>query len=128
PIDHPEASLKRRNIVLQQMYKAKMISNEILKMEQGKTLGLKREEAKDNTYAASYIDLVIKEAAEKSQLSFDELKRGGYRIVVHLDQDIQQIAYDAFKEDAYFPGNTAVVEGSFVMMDVEKGRIVAAIG
>src|SRR5699024_2124297 len=40
PIDHPEASLKRRNIVLQQMYKAKMISNEILKMEQGKTLGL----------------------------------------------------------------------------------------
>src|SRR5699024_365041 len=68
------------------------------------------------------------EAAEEHQLYIYELKRGGYRIVVNLNEEYQHIAYNYFKKDEYFPGNTKDVEGAFVMMDHDSGRIVAAIG
>src|SRR5699024_10900867 len=79
-------------------------------------------------WADSYIDLVMKEAANSHDLSIDELKRGGYRIIVNIDELIQQIAYDEFQNDDYFPGNTAGIEGAFVMMDQKSGEIIAAIG
>src|SRR5690625_7826287 len=70
----------------------------------------------------------MKEAADQHHLLIDELKRGGYRIVVNIDETIQQIAYEEFKKEDYFPGNTAGIEGAFVMMDQNTGKIVTAIG
>lgn len=128
PIDQAENALTRRNVVLASMNNAGMINHETLKMEQGKTLGLNLEEKPNQTFAASYIDLAIDEAASKYQLSLNELKRGGYRIIIHMDELIQKTAYEEFQNDVYFPGNTEGVEGSFVMMDVERGNVVAAIG
>src|SRR5699024_4838991 len=44
-------------------------------------------------------------------------------------QDAQQVAYDQFQYDGYFPdGSEKKVEGTFVMMDQQKGEVVAAIG
>lgn len=128
PIDHPEKALQRRNVVLQAMENAGFIETEDRVQEQGKTLGLDIQERETIPWMASYIDLVMKEAAEKHKLSIDELKRGGYRIVVNVDMTIQQIAFDAFQEGDYFPGNTAGIEGAFVMMDQRSGKIVTAIG
>src|SRR5699024_8958040 len=76
----------------------------------------------------SYIDLVLKEAAQAYQLSFAELQRGGYRLVVHLNEVMQEIAYTALQEDDYFPGNAPGVEGAFVMIESDTGRIITAIG
>lgn len=128
PIDHPKKALKRRNIVLQAMEESGMLSTEKRLQEQGKTLGLDLKKKEMPTWAASYTDLAIKEAAEQNNLSINELKRGGYRIVVNMDEQIQKIAYEQFQDDAYFPGNTEGVEGAFVMMDQASGNVVAAIG
>ncbi|WP_010650083.1 transglycosylase domain-containing protein [Oceanobacillus massiliensis] len=127
-IDHPEKALERRNIVLQAMEDAGYISAETRKSEQEKTLGLVLQEKEPTPWTDSYIDLVMKEAADKHQLSVDALKKGGYRIVVNMDPAIQQIAYEQFQNDGFFPGSTEGVEGAFVMMEEGTGNIVSAIG
>lgn len=128
PINYPEKALERRNLVLAAMADAGMISAETKQFEQQKTLGLDVQEKKSTPWVASYIDLVMKEAQDVKQLSNDHLKKGGYRIVVGIDEDIQRIAYEKFQQDDYFPGNTDGTEGAFVMADTETGKIVAALG
>ncbi|RDW18225.1 penicillin-binding protein [Oceanobacillus arenosus] len=128
PINHPDKALNRRNTVLHSMEDAGMISTETRLVEEGKPIDLALQILEANPWADSYIDLVMKEASEEHQLSIDELKRGGYRIVVNMDDDIQQIAYEKFQEASYFPGNTAGIEGAFTMMDQDSGNIIAALG
>jgi len=128
PIDYPDKSLERRNLVLQVMEQSDMISAETKLIEQRKAISLNVSEREEKPWMTSYIDLVMKEAAEEHELTVEELKRGGYRIIVHVDDSIQKIAYESFKDDTYFPGNTDGVEGAFVMMDEANGEIVAAIG
>src|SRR5699024_386732 len=76
----------------------------------------------------AYVDQAIKEAQNKHVLSMDELKKGGYKLVTHLNKDFQEIAYENFQIGEYFPGNTKGTEGAFVMMDQETGGLVAALG
>src|SRR5690625_950824 len=128
PIDHPERALERRHSVLQKMATAGYITVEESLSESGKTLGLQVKEQEPSPWNYSYIDLVLKEAARDYQLSFAELQRGGYRIVVHMNEPIQQIAYESFLDDDYFPGNSEGVEGAFVMIDQGTGKVVAALG
>lgn len=128
PINHPDKALTRRNVVLKVMSEAKMISTETLLSEQGKTLGLNVREPDVNPWVDSYIDLVMKESAKMYNISLDELKRGGYRIVVNIDEVAQKIAYDEFKKDSYFPGNTIGVEGAFIMLEEASGQVKIALG
>src|SRR5699024_3824434 len=51
-----------------------------------------------------------------------------YKIITPLETRFQETAYNNFKEDEYFPGNTEGVEGAFVMMDQKTGGSVAALG
>lgn len=128
PINHPEKALERRNVVLDAMETTGVISNETKQNEQGKTLGLKLNETTSKPWVASYVDLVIKEAQEKQQISVDQLQKGGYRIVVAMDEDAQKIAYEKFQNEEYFPGNTTGTEGAFVMMEQDSGKIITSIG
>jgi len=128
PINHPDKALKRRNTVLKAMNECGFISTEERVRETGKTLDLQINESSNQPYLASYIDIVTKEAADKHQLTISELKRGGYRLVVNLDERIQKIGYDQFQNDQYFPGNASGIEGAFVMREVKTGKIVAAVG
>lgn len=128
PIEHPEKALKRRNIVLKAMENTGVITGETRLKEEKKPLGLNVSKREVNPWTDSYVDLVMKEAAEKHQLSINELKSGGYRIVVNMDDDAQRIAYEEFQQDDYFPGNTSGVEGAFIMMEQETGKIVSVIG
>lgn len=128
PLHYPDKALDRRNVVLHAMDQAGKISTETRIQTQGKTLGLHVNESKETPWVDSYVDLVMKEAAKAYGLSVDALTRGGYRIVVSMDDTIQQIAYEQFKDDQYFPGNTDGTQGAFVMMDQASGAIVAAIG
>ncbi|SES70077.1 penicillin-binding protein 2A [Oceanobacillus limi] len=128
PIHHPEKATKRRNVVLEAMEDAKLLDTKQRLHEQGKTLGLSSEEREDKPWVDSYLDLVMKEAVENQQLSINELKRGGYRIIVNMDEKAQKIAYNQFQNGDYFPGNTNGVEGAYVMMKHDTGEIITAIG
>lgn len=128
PMNHPENTIERRNTVLQAMEREKMISTKKRIKEERKQLGLDIAEIPNEPQNNSYIDLVMKEAAREYQLSIKELKRGGYRLIVNLDEKLQKVAYESFQQDEYFPGNTEGVEGAFTMYDWHTGRIVAALG
>ncbi|MFD1017775.1 transglycosylase domain-containing protein [Thalassobacillus hwangdonensis] len=128
PLKNPEEALKRRNVVLNRMHDLKMISTEELLQLQGTTLGAEKGERSFGTWSNSYVDLVIKEAASDYKLSREELKRGGYRLVVNMYRDIQQIAYEQFQEAKFVPGSVEGVQGAFTLIDQDSGAIVAAIG
>lgn len=128
PIEYPEKALERRNVVLQSMESTGMISAEEKLQEQNKSLGLNVQNRKEMPWLNSYIDLVVQEARGVHDLSLEELRRGGYRIIVNMDEIAQKAAYDQFQNEEYFPGNTEGVEGAFIMMEQETGRIVSAIG
>lgn len=129
PINHPDRALERRNVVLHSMEDAGFLSTEQRVAEEEKTLGIAVQEPKaSDPWVDSYIDLVMKEASEKHQLSVEALQTGGYDITVYMDPEIQQIAYSEMQNDAYFPGNTEGVEGAFVMLDATNARVVSAIG
>src|SRR5699024_969397 len=77
----------------------------------------------------SYVDIVIKEAEEKYGLSLEDLKSSQYRIRTGINTEAQDIAFEEFQQDTYFPGNSMKnVEGSFLMMEEDTGQIAAAIG
>ncbi|MFA1819057.1 transglycosylase domain-containing protein [Virgibacillus oceani] len=128
PIEHPEKALERRDVVLHAMESTGVISTEQKIHEQYKPLGLDLQKKEETPWLDSYTDLVIREAAAEHQLSMDELRRGGYRIVVNMDETAQKAAYSQFQNDEYFPGNIEGAEGAFIMMEQETGRIVSAIG
>jgi len=130
PLNHPDKAAERRNVVLMTMESAGFIDEETMAAEQEKGLGinLKEEERGTNPWVDSYVDIAIKEAAEAHDLSFAELQSGGYDITVYMNDDFQQVAYQNFQEDAFFPGNTEGTEGAFVMLDKNNGHIVSAIG
>lgn len=128
PIDHPEKAKKRRNLVLSVMHDSGSITENEMKAAQETNINLNLAEKKTNQAEQSYVDLTLKEVQNKHGLSMDELKKGGYKIITPLKTRFQETAYNNFKEDEYFPGNTEGVEGAFVMMDQKTGGIVAALG
>ncbi|WP_241657145.1 transglycosylase domain-containing protein [Halobacillus salinus] len=128
PFDHPEASIQRRNLVLSEMQEYGAISVDVMKRMQGSTLATEQVEDSSETWSNSYVDLVIDEAAEKYHMSRDELKRGGYRIVVAMDPQIQRIAAEEMKNGEFVPGSNGQVEGAFTLVDNDTGALVAAVG
>ncbi|MFS8631533.1 MAG: transglycosylase domain-containing protein, partial [Bacillales bacterium] len=129
PINHPEKALERRNLVLETMAELGYITEEEMEAARAKGLNLNLSQRKVNPAHHTIVDLAIKEAEQKYGITLDELRKKRYRIVVSLDEEIQEIVYDHFQFDGYFPGNNKqTVEGAFVMIDEKTGRIVAAQG
>ncbi|WP_053220415.1 transglycosylase domain-containing protein [Virgibacillus senegalensis] len=128
PLVDEEKAKERRDLVLQQMNQLDMLETEEMLQLQGKTLGINQKQEEDTPWNDSYMDLAIKEAAEKYQLTLPELKRGGYRLVVNIDEYAQRTAYEHFQDDQYFSGSASGVDGSFVLLDHQSGEIAAAIG
>src|SRR5690625_4396529 len=110
------------------MVRAGFISAEEKIKEQGKTLGLNILDRKQKPWLDSILDLVIKEAEKEYQIPSDELLRSGNQSIENVYVMMQQTAYEHFQKDEYFPGNTEGVEGAFVMIEQETGKVVSAIG
>lgn len=129
PIDHPEKALERRDIVLQTMEQLSLISQEEMNNATEKGLDLNISQRSTNQAHHTIADLAIREAEELYGLTLDDLKAKRYRIITSMDADIQEIVYDQFQYDGYFPGNDKeTIEGAFVMMDEKTGQIIAAQG
>lgn len=129
PIDHPEKALERRNLVLETMEELDYITKEEMNQAVSKDITLNISTRKINPAHHTIADLAIKEAESLYGITMDELKAKRYRIVTSLDEEIQEIVYDQFQYDGYFPGNDKeTIEGAFVMIDAETGQIVAAQG
>ncbi len=129
PIEHPEKARERRDLVINRMLEQELISEEVASESQSKEVSLNISQRKYNPAYHTIVDMAIQEAEELYGITAEELRQNRYRIVTSLDETIQQVAYEQFQYDAYFPGNNMNdVEGSFVMMKEETGEVVAAIG
>lgn len=127
PINNMEKSLARRNLALQSMHQSDYITKEELEAAMETNINLDISDMTPNPAHHSAADLARKEAEDIYGLSLEDLKAKRYRIITSINTDMQMIAYEQFKFSSYFPGNNDKVQGAFVMMDQEKGEIVAAI-
>ncbi|MFP3440703.1 transglycosylase domain-containing protein, partial [Pantoea sp. SIMBA_133] len=130
PINHPEESKDRRDLVLTLMEKHDYLTPEEAVRLQGKTLTLDIAEVTKEPAYLTYIDMTLQEAKTRYNLSNEEVLRGGYQIVVPLNPSLQKAAYEQFQNNALFPGSDAETppQGGFSMMNAASGGVVAVQG
>ncbi|MGY4690476.1 transglycosylase domain-containing protein [Salibacterium sp. K-3] len=128
PVDNREQAEERRNTVLSLMEQQGYIGAQKAVSYQGKTLPDELHETENNPAYYTYIDMVLDEADQKYNLSAEEIYRGGYDIVVPMNQDMQQASYELFQEASYFPEGSENVQGAFFMMDHHSGGVTAVQG
>ncbi|WP_088035826.1 transglycosylase domain-containing protein [Evansella clarkii] len=130
PLQHPERSKERRDLVLGLMERHGYLSAEETVRLQGRTIPTEGARMTENPAYLSYVDLVLEEAEERYNLTQEEVLKGGYRIVVEMDPEIQQAAYNAFQEEGNFPAAEGEIkpDGGFVLINNETGGVLAAQG
>jgi penicillin-binding protein 2A len=129
PIKHPDAAKERRDLVLTLMEKQNYLSPTETVRAQGQTIAVNFHQEELNPAYSTYIDMVIREAREKYHISREELRQGGYKIVVPMDPAAQNSVYKNFQEGKYFIGTgKEKPEGAMVLMDSETGGLLAVQG
>lgn len=136
PIDNPERSKERRQVVLKLMYEQGYITEQ--EMKDASEVDYAPKESKDGTQTdqngtdayQSFLDYVVKEAVEKTGLTEDELNRGGYHIYTTMDASAQRIMFNAFNNDELFEKSKddIKVQGAMVITDHKNGAIMAMMG
>jgi penicillin-binding protein 2A len=129
PIKHPDAAKERRDLVLTLMEKQNYLSPNETVRAQGQTIAVNFTQEERNPAYSTYIDMVIKEAREKYHISREELRQGGYKIVVPMDPAAQNSVYKNFQEGKYFIGTgKEKPEGAMVLMDSKSGGLLTVQG
>lgn len=130
PIDDYEASLERRNLVLQLMADNGVIDQATADAATAEEIVLY-----DNYYANDsynypwYFDAVIEEAIEIYGIKEEDLLNKGYQIYTGLDQQYQQ-QMDAAYADSYFVDaeDGTLMQSASVALDPQTGDVLAIIG
>ncbi|KJW12042.1 PBP1A family penicillin-binding protein [Levilactobacillus spicheri] len=132
PVDHPQASRQRRNVVLGLMAETGAITSAQAKQYQATALTTNDAYTYKNTYKYPYFfDAVINEAISKYGLTESEIMNRGYKIYTTLDQNNQKQMQTLFKNDAYFPANASdgtKVQAASIAIDPNTGGVEAVVG
>lgn len=128
PLDNPEKSKDRRNVVLQLMF------------EQGYITAQEKAEAESVNYVAppaatkkdyvTFLDFAVTEAVEKTGLTEDQLLRGGYQIYTTMDANTQKVAETAYANPDFFQkdGPEQIMQSGMTILNNKDAGIVAMIG
>ncbi|MBD3918919.1 PBP1A family penicillin-binding protein [Paenibacillus sp. PR3] len=132
PINDPEASQTRRQVVLKLMYDQGYITEEQKNEAAAEVYDpskMLNEKANPQLYPA-FVDYVIDEAVEASGISEEELRVGGYKIYTTLNPTAQQVVEKEFANDENFEKSEddVKVQGSMIIMDHRSGEIQAIAG
>ncbi len=130
PLSNPEKSKERRAVVLQLMYEQGLITQ--AQMVEAKDKDYDPEQAKrpNNTVFMAFVDYAISEAMEKTGLSEEELRLGGYEIHTTLNANAQTIMEEQFKLDDNFEKSIdeQKVQAAMIIADHRSGEIQAMVG
>lgn len=129
PVDNSALSKTRRNVVLKMMFNQRLITNG--QMQEAMNKQYQPPAAVENGVAGVYyVDAALKEAAQITGKSVEELRTGGYTIVTGLNIKAQQALEQAVLKEASFPpdGKDQQVEAAMTIMDHRTGEVVALIG
>lgn len=102
PIDNSTLSKTRRNLVLQIMLDQGLITDEQMIEARDKQYQAPAAN-KEEVIGVHYVDATLKEAAQITGKSVEELRTGGYTIVTGLNIKAQQAMEQAFLNGASFP-------------------------
>ena len=132
PIDHPEATRERRNMVLQLMVENKKLSQSDANAYKKTSLGINSGYVANDSYKYPYFfDAVISEAASRYNISEKSIMNDGYKIYTTLDQDQQQSMQDTYDNDNNFPDDSTdgtMVQSASIAMNPKTGGVTAVIG
>ncbi|WYP27764.1 PBP1A family penicillin-binding protein [Alkalihalobacillus sp. FSL W8-0930] len=128
PINDPDRSKDRRDLILTLMENQGFITADESVRLKGKTIALDVQTTVENEALYTYIDMVMDEAENRYHLSQEELMTGGYQIVVPMNKSMQQSTYDKLQDPIYFPEENEDAEATVMMMDSESGGVLAVQG
>ncbi|MGU3567294.1 transglycosylase domain-containing protein [Paenibacillus sp. D51F] len=128
PIDHPERSKERRQVVLRLMREQGYITQR--QMEMAGAVDYKAPAAPKKPASASLAEAVIREAGERASLSEEELLGGGYTVAVGLDAGLQADIEKKLARDADLPKSSLgkPVQAAAVVLDNGTAEIMAFAG
>ena len=130
PFRHPEAALRRRNLVLRQMAKRGYLSRAEAKMLEKQPLA--RLAGPGTPYVGAYFsDYVIHFLSRETRLSENYLRSSGLRIYTTMDRRIQAAAENAIKQlPVAGPDRWGVLQpqGAMVVLDPKSGEILGLVG
>lgn len=128
PIDHPQTSKIRRNVVLGTMVETKRLSESQLKVAQAAPMILNDTYDSSNKYQYPwFFDAVISEAIKTYGLSESDVMNRGYKIYTTLNQQDQTNLQQDFNDSAMFNYNTDAQAAS-VVLNAKTGGVRALVG
>ena len=132
PLDHPEASKKRRDVVLSLMVANNKLTEEQAKQYQAQAMITNDTYVYNSGYKYPYyFDAVISEAINTYGLSESDIMNRGYKIYTTLDQNYQASLQEDFANDYLFPADAASgakAQGASVAIDPKTGGVAAVVG
>lgn len=145
PLQNPENNLKRRDDILDQMYKQERISE--AEMEQALAEPLNLRESLDDDMATTdsetrlnswYVDTVICDVRDdlmekygiSSQIASNMINSGGLSIYTLMDPQVQSIMEEVYADEDSFPENTGGVpaQSAMVVVDPYTGDLLGVVG
>lgn len=128
PIDNPDRSKARRNLVLQTMYENKKLTKEQEKAAQATDIVLHDNYTGDESYHYPwFFDAVINEAVNKYGLDEKDIMNRGYKIYTTLNQKDQENMQNDFQKSSLF-GNQSQAQAASIVLDAKTGGVRAVIG
>lgn len=131
PFKHYDRAINRRDVVLDRMLEEGMISEK--EHESAKKEEIVLEDGGSNFIDRKYpyyVDAVIDEAVTEYGLTQEEILTKGYKIYTEMDQNLQSILENIYKNDSLFPRSYdgTLVQSGAVLLDPESGGVLGLVG
>ena len=131
PVDDYDATVERRNTILQLMADNEFITQEEANAAINTELVQMNNDTSSDTYAYPYyFDAVINEAIHKYGLSEEDIMNGNYKIYTNLNQTYQTELEASYENTSLFPTSPAgeLAQSASVVMDPATGGVMASVG
>ncbi len=137
PITHPEHNLARRNLILSEMHAQGYLEDTIYEEARNEPLSLRVEsvgEGINSWYTDMVLEDVITDLAREKEMTRAAatrlVMRGGVRIHVAMDTEIQHLVEEYYRTAVRTPQNAAGVsaQSSIILIDSRTGDILGVAG
>ena len=131
PVDDYDATVERRNTILQLMADNEFITQEEVDAAINTELVQMNNDTSSDTYAYPYyFDAVINEAIDKYGLSEEAIMNGNYKIYTNLNQTYQTELEASYENTSLFPTSPSdeLAQSASVVMDPATGGVMASVG
>lgn len=131
PVDDYDATVERRNTILQLMADNEFITQEEVDAAINTELVQMNNDTSSDTYAYPYyFDAVINEAIDKYGLSEEDIMNGNYKIYTNLNQTYQTELEASYENPSLFPTSPSgeLAQSASVVMDPATGGVMASVG